>query len=451
MDERKKLVYQLEGRPPLGDSIILGMQHVLAMFVGNLTPLLLVGGALGGQVDVAYLCQCAMIMAGLMTLIQVYKLGPIGAGLPVVMGTSSAFLGVNSFIATTYGWAALMGASLVGGLFEMTLGVFMKKIRKFFPPLITGITVLAIGLTLLPVGVQAMAGGSTAKFNQNFGSMQNLGIAFFVIVVIVLLKTYAKGLANLASMLIAMILGYFLALALYYIVPQDVQTFNFTLVNIFDNGLFSVPIPFKYGISFEIGAIIPMLFMFVVTAIETIGDTSGITQGGLNREPTDKELRGAILSDGFSSFVGSIFNVSPLTSFSQNVGLVRMTHVVNRFVIACGAVFLVVAGFFTPFGVFFSAIPPAVLGGAVIGMFGSIAVSGLGLLKQSELNARNTLIIALSLGIGVGFGQGSGLAAGAMAHFPQWLQYIFGGNGIAAATLIALVLNIILPQEEKKV
>ncbi len=448
MKEQEKLVYQLEGKPPLFTAATLGMQHVLAMFVGNLTPLLIVGGALGGTVDIAYLCQCAMVLAGLMTLVQLYKIGPIGAGLPVVMGTSSAFLGVNSFIAGTFGWGALMGAGLVGGLFEMSLGVFMKHLRRFFPPLVTGITVLSIGLTLLPVGIQAMAGGGTPQFNPNFGSLQNLGIAFFVILVIVVLKTYAKGLANLASMLIAMIAGYFLALIMHYVIPVEQQTFNFVLTDIFSKGIISIPMPFKYGIEFKLGAIIPMLFMFIVTAMETIGDTSGVTQGGLDREPTDEELRGSILSDGFSSFFASIFNVSPLTSFSQNVGLVRMTRVVNKFTIACGAIFLIFAGLLTPLGVFFSSIPPAVLGGAVIGMFGSITVSGIGLLQQVKLDGRNTLIIALSLGIGVGFGQGAGLAAGAMAHFPQWLQYIFGGNGIAAATLIALVLNLVLPKEE---
>ncbi len=449
MDEREKLVYQLEGRPPLLHAFILGMQHVLAMFVGNLAPLLIVGGSLGGAVDVAYLCQSAMILAGLMTLVQLYTLGPIGSGLPVVMGTSSAFIGVNSFVASTYGWAGLMGASLVGGLFEATLGSFMKYIKKFFPPLVTGITVLSIGMTLLPVGIQAMAGGSTPKFNPNFGSLQNLGIALFVLLIIILLKTFAKGLLNLASMLIAMIAGYILTLILYFVIPEEAQTFNFTLVDMFGKGFFSIPVPFKYGMEFHPGAIIPMIFMFIVTAIETIGDTSGIVQGGLNREITEKELRGSVLADGFSSAIASIFNVSPLTSFSQNVGLIRMTKVVNRFSISLGAIFLIIAGFFTPLGVFFSAIPPSVLGGAVIGMFGSIAVTGLGLLKQVELNGRNSLIIALALAIGLGFGQGTGLATGAMVHFPQWLVYVFGGNGIAAATLIAMILNIVLPKEDK--
>lgn len=450
--DNRNLVYSLEGRPPIGTAIILGMQHVLAMFVGNLTPLLVVGGAYAGAnpgtIDVAYLCQCAMIMAGIMTLVQLYKLGPIGSGLPIVMGTSSAFLGVNSFIAGNFGWASLMGAGLVGGLFEMFVGSIIKHIRKVFPPLVTGVTVLAIGLTLLPVGVQSMAGGGNPGINPNFGSLQNLGIAAFVVVVIILLKTYGKGLANLASMLIAMIVGYFVSVIMYVFIPSDMQTFNFAMKNFLDNGLFSVPIPFKYGIEFHAGAIIPMLFMFIVTAIETIGDTTGVAQGGLNRDITDKELRGTILADGFASFFASVFNVSPLTSFSQNVGLVRMTKVVNRFTIATGAVFLILAGIFRPIGEFFSTIPPAVLGGAVIGMFGSIAVSGIGMLQKEKLNGRNTLIVALSLGIGVGFGQGAGLAAGAMAHFPTWLQYIFGGNGIAAATIIALVLNLILPKEK---
>ncbi len=452
MKENEKLVYQLEGRPPLFTAITLGMQHVLAMFVGNLTPLLIVGGAYAtanpGAIDVAYLAQCAMVMAGVMTLVQVYKVGPIGAGLPVVMGTSSAFIGVNSAIVGIGGWSALMGASLIGGLFEMCLGSFMKTLRKFFPPLVTGITVLSIGLTLIPVGIQAFAGGGTPQFNPNFGSLQNLFVGFIVLLTVILLKIFGKGLAGLASLLIAMLVGYAVSLIMYFTIPAESLTLNFTVKNFFANGIFAVPIPFKYGMTFLPEAIIPMLFMFVVTAIETIGDTAGITQGGLDREPTDTELRGSILCDGFSSVVASLFNVSPLTSFSQNVGLVRITKVVNLFTIACGAIFLIIAGLFRPVGEFFSNIPPSVLGGAVICMFASIAVSGLNLLSEVKLNSRNTLIIAVALGIGIGFGQGAGLAAGAMANFPTWLKYIFGGNGIAAATLIALVLNVVFPKEE---
>lgn len=452
--DNRNLVYSLEGKPPIGTAIVLGMQHVLAMFVGNLTPLLVVGGVYAGanpgSIDVAYLCQCGMVMAGIMTMVQLYRIGPIGSGLPIVMGTSSAFLGVNSFVASNFGWAALMGAGLVGGLFEMFIGSIIKHIRKVFPPLVTGVTVLSIGITLLPVGVQSMAGGGNPRINPNFGSLQNLAIASIVFLVIIFLKTFGKGLANLASMLIAMIIGYMISLIMYLAIPPELQTFNFTLKNFMDNGLFSFPVPFKYGIEFHAGAIIPMLFMFIVTAIETIGDSTGVAQGALNRDLTDQELRGTILADGFSSFFASIFNVSPLTSFSQNVGLVRMTKVVNRFTIATGAAFLILAGIFRPIGEFFSTIPPAVLGGAVIGMFGSIAVSGIGMLQKEKLNGRNTLIVALALGIGVGFGQGAGLAAGAMAHFPTWLQYIFGGNGIAAATIIAMVLNLLLPQEKEE-
>ncbi len=450
----KQLVYELEGKPPLPTAIALGMQHVLAMFVGNLTPLLVVGGAYTlaspGAIDVAYLAQCAMVLAGLTTLIQLYRLGPIGSGLPIVMGTSSAFIGVNSSIAMSGGWAALTGATLVGGLFELGLGAFMKKLRRFFPPLVTGVTVLSIGLTLIPVGIQAFAGGGNAEINPNFGSLQNLLVATVVLVTVVLLRIFGKGIFSLASLLIAMLVGYGVATVMALLIPAESLTLSYTLKDVFANGLISVPIPFKYGIEFKLDAIIPMLFMFVVTAIETIGDTSGVAEGGLGRMPTDTELRGTVLADGFSSILGSVFNVSALTSFSQNVGLVRMTRVVNRFAIATGAIFLIIAGFFRPLGEFFANIPPSVLGGAVICMFASIAVTGMSLLSSVKLNARNTLIIAISLGIGIGFGQGAGAAAGAMQNFPTWLRYLFGGNGIAAATIIALVLNLVMPKEEKE-
>lgn len=439
MKDTSYQAYQLEGRPPLRMAIPLGMQHVLAMFVGNLTPLLVVGGGFvssGGSIDIGYLTQCAMVLSGVCTLIQLYKIGPIGSGLPVVMGTSSTFIGVNTSIVALYGWAGLMGASLVGSIFELFIGAIIKPIRKFFPPLVTGITVLAIGLTLIPIGVMNFAGGGNPTINPEFGSLQNLFLGGFVLLLTILMKVFCKGVFSLASMFFSMLIGYILA-ALIGVVNFD------TLTNV---GWFSVPIPFKYGMTFHFDAIFPMLFLFIVTAIETIGDTTGVAQGGLNREPTDDEMRGTVLADGFSSALASIFMVSPLTSFSQNVGLIRMTKVVNRFSIACGSIFLIVAGFIPKIGAFFAGIPASVLGGAVLLMFASIAVTGLNLLSQVKLNSKNTLIIAAALGIGVGFGQPSG--ANAIAHLPYAIKLLFGGNGIAAATLIALVLNIILPDKK---
>lgn len=439
MLEKKDLVYELEGKPPLIMAIPLGMQHVLAMFVGNLTPLLVVGGAFvrsGGNIDLTYLTQCAMVLAGVCTLVQLYRLGPIGSGLPVVMGTSSAFIGVNSAIVATHGWAGLMGASLVGGLFEMLLGSFAKRIKKYFPPLVTGITVLSIGLTLIPIGVSNFAGGGSPTINPEYGSLTNLALGFIVLVASVILKIFGKGLFSLASILFSMLIGYVFAI-FFGVVDLSVVT---------NAGWFAVPVPFKYGMTFKFDAIFPILFMFIVTAIETIGDTTGVTQGGLNREPTDEEMRGTILADGFSSTLASLFMVSPLTSFSQNVGLVRMTKVVNRFAISTGAIFLIIAGFIPKIGAIFASVPPSVLGGAVLIMFASIAVTGLSLLSQVKLNSKNSLIVAISLGIGIGFGQGSGVSA--IANLPYAVKLIFGGNGIAAATLIALVLNIIIPERE---
>ncbi len=449
--DAKKLVHELKGRPPLPTAIALGLQHVLAMFVGNLTPLLIVGGAYSaanpGTIDVAYLAQCAMVLAGITTLVQLYKLGPIGSGLPIVMGTSSAFIGVNSAIAMSSGWAALTGATLLGGVFELGLGSFMKKLRRFFPPLVTGVTVLSIGITLIPVGVQNFAGGGSPETNPNFGSMQNLLVAGVVLLVVILLRIFGKGIFGLASLLIATLVGYAVAIVMYFTIPQESLTLSITMTNLLEGGLISVPIPLRYGIEFRLDAIIPMLFMFVVTAIETIGDTTGVAEGGLGRMPTDTELRGTVLADGFSSILASLFNISALTSFSQNVGLIRMTRIVNLFSIATGAVFLIVAGFFRPIGQFFANIPPSVLGGAVLCMFASIAVTGISLLSKVDFNPRNTLIIAIALGVGIGFGQGAGGAAGAMEHFPTWLRYLFGGHGIAAATLIALVLNLVMPKD----
>ena len=451
--------YDLDGRVPLKRAIVLGMQHVLAMFVGNLTPILVVGGLCGlGEAGVmTAVIQNAMLIAGIVTLIQLFTIGPIGAKLPCVMGTSSGFIGIMSSVAKAcgggvIGYGAVLGASLIGGLFETVLGFLLKPLKKLFPPLVTGIVVTAIGLSLISVGVNSFGGGNS---NGDFGSLTNLAIGLFVLVVIIVLKHFTKGITSSASILIGIIAGYVLCtvLALFvkttYVNADGVEATCSWVVNwskVGSAAWFAVPKLMPVAFVFDVKAIIPMLIMFIVTAVETIGDLSGITEGGLGREATDKELSGGVICDGVGSSIAAVFGVLPNTSFSQNVGLVGMTKVVNRFTIGTGAIFLILCGFFPKLATILQIMPQSVLGGAAVMMFASIIVSGIKLMTKESIDARATTIIAVSLGVGYGLGATSGV----LAKLPSWLSTLFGESGIVTAALFAILLNVLIPKEEKK-
>ncbi len=451
--------YELEGRIPLGQAIILGMQHVLAMFVGNLTPILVVGGACG-LADAGLMVpviQNAMLVAGLVTLIQLWTIGPIGARLPCVMGTSSGFIGVMSSIANSMGggvvaYGALMGACLIGGIFEAFLGALLKPLRRFFPAVVTGTVVMAIGLSLISVGINSIGGGNN---NGDFGSPTNLLIGLTVLVVIIVLKHFTNGITSAASILFGIIVGYILCAVLAMILPttytnaEGVETTCSWVIQwtkVADAAWFSVPkiMPVKY--IFDIRAIAPMLIMFVVTAVETVGDLSGITEGGLGREATDKELSGGVMCDGIGSSIASFFGVLPNTSFSQNVGLVGMTKIVNLFAISMGAIFLVLCGFIPKLAAIVQIMPQCVLGGAAVMMFASIIVSGIQLIAKHGITPRTATIVSVSLGLGYGLGS----TANVLAKLPSFVSYIFGGSGIVPAALCALILNIVIRDDEIK-
>lgn len=464
MENKKELsqaAYQFEAKMPLAQAVPLGLQHVLAMFVGNLTPILIITGACGmgggefADLQVSLL-QNAMLVAGLVTLVQLYALGPVGGKVPIIMGTSSGFIGVFNSVAASMGggvlaYGAIMGASILGGIFEGILGFFLKPLRKFFPSVVTGTVVLSIGLSLISVGINSFGGGNNAK---DFGSVENLLLALFVLIVILVLKHGVKGIAGSASILIGIIAGYIVAFIMGFVLPKTGVTadgveytkawvLNFSKVK--EAGWFAIPSLMPVKIVFDIRAIIPVMIMFIVTAVETVGDISGVMEGGAGREATDKELSGGVICDGIGSSFAALFGVLPNTSFSQNVGLVAMTKVVNRFALATGAIFLILCGLIPKLGALVSIMPQSVLGGAAVMMFSSIVVSGIQLIMKGPMTPRNLTIVSVALGVGYGMGANTGV----LANTPQAVQLIFGGSGIVPAAIVAILLNVLLPKDKE--
>lgn len=473
--------YSLDGRIPLRQAVPLGLQHVLAMFVGNLSPLLVIMATCGmtdadgfGVLRVELL-QNAMLVAGLVTFIQLYPIGPIGAKLPIVMGTSAGFIGINNAIAVSimggiaagtittdanagiFAYGAIMGASLIGGLLEMSLGFIIRRLRRFFPATVTGTVVMAIGLSLIPVGINFFGGGGTNV--PDFGSLPNLFLGLVTLTAILVFKHAFKGFPSISSVLLGILVGYIVSFIMGLVLPR---TFEYTRVidgveqtltatpayitqwsKVADAAWFALPGILPVKPVFRLDAILPMCIMFIVTAVETVGDTSGVAEGGLNREPTDRELSGAVVCDGFGSSLAACFGVLPNTSFSQNVGLVGMTKVVNRFAVAMGAGILILAGLFPKIGAVINIMPQPVLGGAAVVMFASIVISGVNLIAKEPLNGRNATIVSIALGLGFGIGSSTAV----QAFMPQWLKYVFGGSGIVPAALLAIILNIVIPKD----
>ena len=475
---RKPTVYsspnELNGRLPLRLAFPFGLQQVLAMFVGNLSPLLIIMAMCGITVDGGLgtlrvsLLQNAMLVAGINTMIQVRKLGPIGSGLPIVMGTSSGFIGVNKGIAASmmagiaagtittdinagiFAYGAILGAQMCGGVFEMVLGFCIKPLRKFFPAVVTGTVVTAIGLSLFSVGIGFFGGGNA---NADYGALWNLFLGLVTLIAILIFKHGTKGFTSVSAILMGIIVGYIVSFIMGLFLPETVTIGETTVTAAYitkwsqvkEAAWFALPKVFPVKPQFQIDAIIPLMIMFIVTAVETVGDTAGVTEGGLGREPSDKELSGSVVCDGFGSFVSACFGSLPNTSFSQNVGLVNMTKMVNRFAVSIGAGILICAGLFPKIGAIISIMPQPVLGGAAVMMFANIVISGINLLTKEPLDGRNATIVAIALGLGYGIGS----TAAVQSFMPTWMTYIFGGSGIVPAALLAIVLNIILPKDKE--
>ena len=457
----EEAAYQFDGKMSLKQAIPLGLQHVCAMFVGNLTPLLIITSACGiaggefADLQVTLL-QSAMFVAGVVTLVQLFTVGPVGGGVPIIMGTSSGFIGVFNSVAATMGggviaYGAIMGASILGGLFETVLGFFLKPLRKFFPAVVTGTVVLSIGLSLISVGINSFGGGNSAK---DFGSMENLLLALFVLVVILVVKHGCKGFLGSSAIFVGIIAGYIAAIVMGFVLPTtavDADGVEFTKAwvlnwdKVAQAGWFAIPKLMPVKPVFDLRAILPVLVMFIVTAVETVGDISGVMEGGMGREATDKELSGGVACDGIGSSFAALFGVLPNTSFSQNVGLVTMTKVVNRGALSVGAIFLILCGLIPKLGAIVSIMPQSVLGGAAVMMFSSIVISGIQLITKEEMTSRNLTIVSVALGVGYGMGANMTI----LAQAPQAVQLIFGGSGIVPAAFVAILLNIVLPKDKK--
>ena len=460
--ETKGAAFDFYGKLPLTKAVPLGLQHVLAMFVGNLTPILIITGACGIgagsefaelQVD---LLQNAMLVAGIVTLVQLYAIGPVGGKVPIIMGTSSGFIGVFNSVAKVMGcgiagYGAIMLASILGGLFETVLGFLLKPLRRFFPAVVTGTVVLSIGLSLVSVGVGSFGGGNAAA---DFGSLENLALGALVTVVIIAFKHGTKGMTSASSILIGIIAGYIasavmgLFLSPTGITADGVEYTKAWVLNwdkVAEASWFSIPKLMPVPLVFDLRAIVPVLIMFIVTAVETVGDISGVMEGGMGREATDSELSGGVICDGLGSSFAALFGVLPNTSFSQNVGLVAMTKIVNRHALATGAVFLVFCGLLPKLAALISIMPQSVLGGAAVMMFSSIVISGIQLITKEPLTARNITIVSTALGLGYGIGANGAVIAG----LPEAVQLIFGGSGIVPAAILAIVLNIVIPREKE--
>ncbi|MGB0902418.1 uracil-xanthine permease family protein [Halocynthiibacter sp.] len=423
--------------PPLATAIPLGLQHVLAMFASNVTPSIIVAGAAGlafGGAEQVYLIQMAMLFAGIATLFQTVGVGPIGARLPIMQGTSFAFVGVLAGIAATQGLGVALTACLIGGIIHFALGSVIQHLRFLFPPLVTGLVILAIGLYLIPVAIKYAAGGA-APFQmeaESFGSMKHWSVALTVVVVALGLKFWTKGTISNAAILIGMIVSYILAYMLGMVSFDKVAGADWiTSIHVM-----------PYGFEFNLGAVVAVTLISVVSAIETVGDASATTKAGAGRDATDEEIAGATYADGLGTAVASVFGGLPNTSFSQNVGIVGMTGVMSRHVVTIGAIFLILCGLLPKIGAVIASMPLPVLGGGVIVMFGMVASAGLNVLTEVNMNRRNMIIIAISLAAGLGLN----LVPTAVQYLPGVLK-VLATSAVAPTALMAVVLNLVLPED----
>jgi len=422
---------------PLNQSIPLGIQHVLAMFAGNITVPIIIAGIFGQTPEQKiFLIQMALFVAGVATVIQTVGYGKIGSRLPIIQGTSLAFIPIMLPF-KAFGLGAIFTAAFIGGIFQIWIGKILKPIRHMFPPLVTGIVVLMIGVSLLKVGFMYAGGGGWLLNNKPefFGNINHLFIAFTVLIVALVAHQKGKGMVSSASILLGIIAGYIVAMLLGMVNYGKIASADW----------FAFPMPFQYGIDFVWGAVILMLFMSIVTTIETIGDISATTMGGANREATDKELSGGIMADGLGTTFASIFNAMPNTSYSQNAGLVAFTGVISRHVGTIAGIILILLGLFPKLGGIIAAMPESVIGGAAIIMFGLITAAGIKLISQSEMNQRNLLILALSLSFGIGLS----LLPQFVAHIPDFgikLKLLLT-TGLIPAGILAFILNATFPKK----
>lgn len=450
-------IYKLDGRVPLKKAIPFGLQHVLAMFVANLAPVLIVCSAAvvrgTGEnltsAEITRLLQCAMFAAGIGTCMQLYPIWKIGSRLPIVMGVSFTFLGSLLIICTNpqLGYEGMIGAVILGGIFEGLVGLSAKYWKRFLTPVVSACVVIAIGLSLLSVGMDSWGGGSGVE---DFGAWYHLLVGTLTLIVCLLARYLLKGIYKNLNILVDLVFGYLLSVIFTVAGIAPLIDFSGISKTISEVGFFSLPrLVFftSHKPVFDLGAFFTIAIVFLVSAAETTGATTAVCTGALGRDIKMEELRGSLAVDGFSSAISGCFGCPPLTSFSQNVGLVTMTGVINRFTIFTGALILILASLFPPLGAFFNSLPQAVLGGCTVMMFGSIMYEGIKMLKECEFDDRTMIIVSLSFCIGVGLTQTSG---NFFSAFPQVVGDIFNGNAVAGVFVISLLLSLFLPKKKKK-
>lgn len=445
----REALFQLNGIPPLGMSISLALQHLVAMIVGCVTPAIIIANALGlPQSERVLLIQVSLVMSAVTTLIELFPIGgKLGSGLPVMFGISFAYLpSMQAIVGGGGDIATIAGAMVVGGIVAAVVGVFVKKIRRFFPPIITGTVVFTIGLSLYPTAINYMAGGAGNTYEVVVlrkgltsalvhGSWQNWAVAAFTLIVVMVMSNKGKGICKLAAILLGMIAGYIVAAVFGMVDLSEVR----------DAAWFSLPQFMHFGIKFEFSACIALALLFAINAIQAIGDLTATTVGGLNREPTDQELQGGIVTYGLTNVLSAFFGSLPTATYSQNVGIVTTNKVVNLAVFALAGGFLLLAGLIPKFSAILTTIPQCVLGGATITVFSTIAMTGMKLIASETISPRNTTIVGLSAALGVGISQSSS----ALSQFPESITIIFGKTPVVIATIMAVLLNLILPQENK--
>ena len=445
----REALFQLNGIPPLGMSISLALQHLVAMIVGCVTPAIIIANALGlPQSERVLLIQVSLVMSAVTTLIELFPIGgKLGSGLPVMFGISFAYLpSMQAIVGGGGDIATIAGAMVIGGIVAAVVGVFVKKIRRFFPPIITGTVVFTIGLSLYPTAINYMAGGTGNTYEVVvlrkgltsalvYGSWQNWAVAAFTLIVVMIMSNKGKGICKLAAILLGMIAGYIVAAVFGMVDLSEVR----------DAAWFSLPRFMHFGIKFEFSACIALALLFAINAIQAIGDLTATTMGGLNREPTDQELQGGIVTYGLTNVLSAFFGSLPTATYSQNVGIVTTNKVVNRVVFALAGGFLLLAGLIPKFSAILTTIPQCVLGGATITVFSTIAMTGMKLIASETISPRNTTIVGLSAALGVGISQSSS----ALSQFPESITIIFGKTPVVIATIMAVLLNLILPRENK--
>lgn len=430
---KKSQLFSFIGKLTLKEIIPLGLQHVVAMIVGCVTPAIIVASAAGlDSKDKILLVQSSLVFSGIATLIQIFPIGiKIGSRLPIIMGVSFAYVPTLTAIAGEFNIATIFGAQICGGIIAVIFGVFSKKLTKFFPPIVTGTVIFAIGLSLYSIAIKYIAGGAGSE---SFGSPLNWLVAIITLAVVIFLNFFTNGTLKLASILFGIIVGYIISLCLGMVSFSEVGA----------AGWFQIPKFMHFGLSFNATAIISMVVMHIVNSVQAIGDLSATTIGGMDRVATDDEISGGIIGNGISSIIGSMFGCMPTATFSQNVGIVSMNKVINRSIFLFASIVIILAGLIPKFSSILISIPQCVLGGATITVFSAITMTGIKMISASKLTNRNTTIVGLSIALGVGIVQ----VEGSLGLFPSWVISVFGKSSIVVTTLIAIILNLILPKDQ---